>query len=127
MRPLCLAVKRLPRMQEVVSSNPTEGKICFSQFTLFYRVECENLFCKTNIKLKVLKLNKTKRYHSLTVIQLWPAVQFRIIELSIVDYTPTHGTSILTSDSCSAYEETYSHLVLGHNNVGKYFSPLKWR
>ena len=31
---------RLPRMQEVVGSNPTEGKICFSQFTLFYRVEC---------------------------------------------------------------------------------------
>ena len=35
-------------------------KICFSQFTLCYRVECEKLFCKTNIKLKVLKLNKTK-------------------------------------------------------------------
>ena len=33
----------------------------FSQFTLFYRVECEKLFCKTNIELKVLKLNKTKR------------------------------------------------------------------
>ena len=47
-------------MQEVVGSNPTDGKICFSQFTLFYRVECEKLFCKTNIKLKVLKLNKTK-------------------------------------------------------------------
>ena len=39
---------------------PTEGKICFSQFTLFYRVECEKLFCKTNLKLKVLKLIKTK-------------------------------------------------------------------
>ena len=38
-------------MQEVVGSNPTEGKICFSQITLFYRVECEKLFCKTNIKL----------------------------------------------------------------------------
>ena len=32
----------------------------FSQFTLFYRVECEKLFCKTNLKLKVLKLIKTK-------------------------------------------------------------------
>ena len=41
-------------------SNPTEGKIRFSQVTLFYRVKCEKLFCKTNIKLKVLKLNKTK-------------------------------------------------------------------
>ena len=50
-------LRRLPRMQEVVGSNPTEGKICFSQFTLFYRMECEKLFCKTNIKLKVLKLN----------------------------------------------------------------------
>ena len=58
--PRGLAVRGLPRMQEVVRSNPTEGKICFSQFTLFYRVECEKLFCKTNIKLKVLKLNKTK-------------------------------------------------------------------
>ena len=48
------------RMQEVVGLNPTEGNICFSQFTLFYRVECEKLFGKTNIKLKVLKLNKTK-------------------------------------------------------------------
>ena len=57
-----LAVRRLPRMQEIVGSNPTEGKIRFSQFefTLFYRVECKNLCCKTNIKLKVLKLNKTK-------------------------------------------------------------------
>ena len=33
------------------------GQNLFSQF---YRVECEELFCKTNIKLKVLKLNKTK-------------------------------------------------------------------
>ena len=32
----------------------------FSQFTLFYRVGCEKLFCKTNLKLKVLKLIKTK-------------------------------------------------------------------
>ena len=53
-------LRSLPRMQEVVGSNPTEGKICFSQFTLFYRVECEKLFCKTNLKLKVLKLIKTK-------------------------------------------------------------------
>ena len=58
--PRGLAVRRLLRMQEVVGSNPTEGKNFFSQFTLFYRVEYENLFCKTNIKLKVLKLNKTK-------------------------------------------------------------------
>ena len=39
---------------------PTEGKIRFSQFTLFSRVECEKLFCKTNLKLKVLKLIKQK-------------------------------------------------------------------
>ena len=53
-------LRRLPRMQEVVGSNPTEGKIRFSQFTLFNRVECEKLFCKTNLKLKVFKLIKTK-------------------------------------------------------------------
>ena len=53
-------LRRLPRMQEVVGSNPTEGKIPFSQFTLFNRVECEKLFCKTNLKLKVLKINKNK-------------------------------------------------------------------
>ena len=35
---------------EVVGSNHTEGKICLSHFTLI-RVECEELFCKTNIKL----------------------------------------------------------------------------
>ena len=42
------------------SSNHTEGKICFSYFTIYvFRVECEELFCKTNIKLqKVLKLIK---------------------------------------------------------------------
>ena len=44
-------------MQEVVGSNPTECKICISQYALFYRVECENLFCKTNIKLKYIKIN----------------------------------------------------------------------
>ena len=38
-------LRRLPLMQGVVGSNLTEGKICFSQFTLFYRVECEKLFC----------------------------------------------------------------------------------
>ena len=32
-----------------------------------------------------------------------------------------HGTLNLTSDSCSAYVETYSHQPLGHYNVGKYF------
>ena len=53
-------LRRLPRIQEVVGSNPTDGKIRFSQFTLFNRVECEKLFCKTNLKLKVLKLIKTK-------------------------------------------------------------------
>ena len=47
-------------MQEVVGSNPTEGKISFSLFTLVNRVECEKLFCKTNLKLKVLELIKTK-------------------------------------------------------------------
>ena len=52
-------LRRLPRMQKVVGSNFTEGKICFSQFTLFYRVKCEKLFCKTNLKLKVLKLIKS--------------------------------------------------------------------
>ena len=48
------------KIKTLVGSNPTEGKIRFSQITLFYRVECENLFCKTNLKLKVLKLIKTK-------------------------------------------------------------------
>ena len=38
----------------------TKGKIWFSQFTLFYRVEYKELFCKTNLKLKLVKLNKTK-------------------------------------------------------------------
>ena len=53
--PRGLAVRRLPRMQVVVGSNLIEGKIRFSQFN---RVKCEKLFCKTNIKLKLLKVNK---------------------------------------------------------------------
>ena len=36
--PCGLAVRRLPRMQEVVGSNPTEDKIWFSHFTLISRV-----------------------------------------------------------------------------------------
>ena len=35
-------------------------KILFFTIYSIYRVECKKLFCKTNIKLKVLKLNKTK-------------------------------------------------------------------
>ena len=35
-------------------------KICFTQFTLFYRVKCGKLFCKTKIKLKCIKINYTK-------------------------------------------------------------------
>ena len=57
-------------MQEVVGSNPTESKIRFSQFTLFYRVECEKLFCKTNIKLKALKLNKTEYRHVRKIVEI---------------------------------------------------------
>ena len=45
-------------MQEVVGSNPIEGKIRCSQFTQFNRVKCATLFCQTNIKLKLLKLIK---------------------------------------------------------------------
>ena len=51
--PCGLAGRRFTLMHEVVGSNTTEGKICFSHFTLI-RVKCEKLFCKTNIK--VLKL-----------------------------------------------------------------------
>ena len=57
-------------MQEVVGSNPTEGKICFSQFTPFYEVECEKLFCKTNLKLKCIKLIKTKFIKNLDDIKM---------------------------------------------------------
>ena len=38
---------------------PPRAKFVF-QNLLYYRVECEKLFCKTNIKLKELKLNKTE-------------------------------------------------------------------
>ena len=41
-------------------SNPTEDKICFSHFSLFW-AECEKLFCKTNINLlKLIKQLKIK-------------------------------------------------------------------
>ena len=48
-----------PRMQEVVDSNPTDGKNLF--FTFYsIRVKCEELFCKTYKKyLNLLKFSKT--------------------------------------------------------------------
>ena len=50
-RPLWSCGKTLVANTGVVGSNPTEGKICcFLHFTLL-RVECEERFCKTNIKL----------------------------------------------------------------------------
>ena len=60
------------------SSNPNNGKIRFSQFTLFYRVECEKLFCKTNIKLKVLKLNNQNLFQNLDDIKYSIYVVFRV-------------------------------------------------
>ena len=51
---------KLASVQEVVGSNPTEGKICFSHFTPFYEVEWEELFCKTNLKQKCIEINKNK-------------------------------------------------------------------
>ena len=51
-----LAVRRLPRMQEVVGSNPTEGKICFSHFTL---LECNVKKCFVK-QIKTLKINRKK-------------------------------------------------------------------
>ena len=53
-------LRRFRRRQEVVGSNFTEGTIRFVQFTLVNRVECETLFCKGNLKLKVFKLINTK-------------------------------------------------------------------
>ena len=36
---------------------------------LIYRVECEELFCKSNIKLKVLKLNKnTYKFYIISIL-----------------------------------------------------------
>ena len=55
MKVLWSSSKTLPRMQEVVGSNPIAGKICFSHFTLF-RAKCEELFCKTNIKIIKISL-----------------------------------------------------------------------
>ena len=43
-----------------------------SLFTIYYFiVECEKLFCKTNIKLKVLKLNKTKLKYKNRYYIIW--------------------------------------------------------
>ena len=51
--PRGLAVRRLPRMQEVVGSIPTEGKIHFSQFTPFMKWNVKNCFEKL-ILLKII-------------------------------------------------------------------------
>ena len=50
--PRGLVVRRLPRMQEVVGSNPTEGKICLLHFTLL-EWNVKNCFVKL---IKTLKL-----------------------------------------------------------------------
>ena len=48
----------LARMQDVVGSNPTEGKICFSHFTLEWNVK--NCFVKL---IKTFKINRNKLFH----------------------------------------------------------------
>ena len=35
------------------------GKILFFTIYSIFKVECEELFCKTNLKLKSIKINKT--------------------------------------------------------------------
>ena len=48
-------------------------------------MECEKLFCKTNIKRKVLKLNKTKIYFkTLTTLNNY-VVYVKIVLLTIVN------------------------------------------
>ena len=54
------------------------GQYLHFKFTLFYRVECEKLFCKTNIKLKVLKLNK--KYSKLFEMLEFILISFKLIK-----------------------------------------------
>ena len=56
--PRNLAVRRLPQMQEVVGSNSTEGKICFSHFTIL-EWTVKNCFVKL---IKTLKINRKKLF-----------------------------------------------------------------
>ena len=65
--PRGLNFRRLLQMQKVEDSNPTEGKICFSQFIQIYEVECEELFCKINLKFKNFDKLKTKSSNLLTL------------------------------------------------------------
>ena len=46
------AVRRLPRLQEVVGSNPTEGTKIWFLNIYSIRVKCEELFGKTNYNFK---------------------------------------------------------------------------
>ena len=80
--PCGLAGRRLPPMQKVFGSNPTEGKICFS-YTLF-RVECEELFWKTNTRLlKLIKIAPSYYIYSTVypnsrLLRLCTTVYFKI-------------------------------------------------
>ena len=71
-------------MQEVVGSNPTAGKICFSHFTL-KRVECEELLKKPNIKL--LKLITISLLFLSECAKNWPKriQQVRMYSYILVD------------------------------------------
>ena len=66
-------------------SQLTQGKIRFSQFTLFYKVECEKLFCKTNLKLKVLKLIKQNSS------ECWATKQNEIKTVWYSNYSKLHS------------------------------------
>ena len=57
----------------------------------------------------MIEINSTAQYYSRKYGMASGIVQYQIIKLSIVDYTPTHGTANLTLDSCLAYVETYRY------------------
>ena len=52
-------LRRLPRMQEVVGSNLTEGKICFHNLLYFIEWSGKKLFCKTTKSIKIIKTKIT--------------------------------------------------------------------
>ena len=86
-----LAGRRLPRIQEIAGLNTNAGKIWFSHFTRF-RVECKELFCKTN-KNKTIKINKILILTNLTtfnwninLVQSKKIIKYRRIKDDLLKY-----------------------------------------
>ena len=101
----------------------------FSQFTLFYRVECEELFCKTNIKLKLLKINRyfVNCYQSF----FWLLYNYYKIVLitQFCQYKPNFKTKIIFNSSTwdiRTYFQTNFLFAINYETPPEFGGNIYW-